>query len=192
MTDAVVDPTFKKLTAELLRAEASALYALDRYGRKVPGALLVVFKQRYEFSSVAHPLYDPGTLDVSVMAALREGLRVAAKEAAKRPVAKVACVISMIEMDDADLSFWLEKGFFPKAKVPSSFVGKDLALFTASNASGQVVRRLSQIVSSPVLLMEGSRQLCRSVQVEMANEPSEMDVFWSTYKTAKKRLLEDG
>lgn len=186
------DVIFSRLNAELDQAEASALYALNEADGEAPGSLLVVFKQRYEFKPAAYLLYDPDNIDISVMVDLREGLRVAARKVAKQAVAKPAYAISMLTMNGTDLSFWLKKGFFPAEAVPSSFADKDLVLFSASNATGQVVRRLSQFVSSPVVLSAGSRQLCHPVQVQMDNEPSEMDVFWSAYKRAKKQIAEYG
>ena len=182
---------FRKLSAELDRAEASALSALNDYDGKPPASLLVIFKQRYQFSPFACLLYDPENVEISAMVDLREGLRVAASTVAKMEEAKPAYAVSMMEVKSAELPFWLNKGFFPKAEVPESFVGKDLLLFSASNATGQVVRRLRQIVSSSVLLAERGRQLGRSVQVQLDdNEPCELDVFWSKYKTVKKQLLE--
>lgn len=189
MTSAVTDSPFKKLTAELGRAEASALYALNEANGDAPGSLLVVFRQRYEFKPAGYLLYDPDNLDISVMVDLREGLRVAARDIAKRDVAIPAYAISMLTINGPDdLSFWLKKGFFPAADVPAGFAEQALVLFTASNATGQIVRRLSQFVHSPVALSAGSRQLGRSVQVQLDQEPSEMDVFWSTYQSAKKQL----
>ena len=190
MTRAVADPLFKKLNAELGRAEASALDVMNHPLGKAPPALLVVFKPRYQFGSVAYPVYDPSNIEVSVMADLREGLRVAASAVAKLEGVRPAYAISMIEIASADLPFWLEKGFFPKEAVPSGFAGKDLVLFTASNASGQVIRRLSQFVSSSVLLATGSRRLGPSVQVQLNQAACEMDVFWSHLKLVRKQLLE--
>lgn len=190
MTCTVADPSFKKLNAELDRAESSVLNALSDHQEKPPASLLVVFKQRYEFKPVAYLLYDPANIEISVIVDLREGLRVAASRVAQLESAKPAYAISMIGIASAELSFWLEKGFFPKRAVPASFVGKELFLFTASNASGQVIRRLSELVSSPVLLAEGTRQLGRSVQVQLSNEACEMDVFWSKHQAVRKQLLE--
>lgn len=190
MTRTVVDPVFEKLNAELDRAEASVLDALTGYQGKPPAALLVVFKQRYEFEPVAYPLYDPENLEVSVMVDFREGLRMVAASVAQMESAKATYAISMIAMDSTDLSFWLEKGFFPKQEVPESFIGKELYLLTASNASGQVIRRLSELVSSPVLLAESTRQLGRSVQVQLSDEACEMEVFWSRYESVRKQLLD--
>lgn len=190
MTRATADPIFKKLNAELDRAEASALDALNGSSRGAPPALLVVLKPRYQFGSMAYPLHDPNNIEVSVMVDLREGLRVAASAVAKLESARPACAISMIEIASTDLPFWLKKGFFPKEAVPPSFAGRDLVLFSASNASGQVIRRLSQFVSSPVLLATGSRRLGPSVQVQMNQEACEMDVFWSHLKRVKKQMLE--
>jgi hypothetical protein len=190
MTCTVADPIFKKLTAELARAEASVLNVLKDSPGKPPAALLVVFKRRYEFRPGAYLLYDPDNLEISVMVDLREGLRVAASKVAQMQAAQPAYAISMIAMDSDELSFWVEKGFFPKQEIPASFVGKELLLFTASNASGQVIRRLSELVSSPVLLAEGTRQLGRSVQVQLSHEACEMDVFWSKHQAVRKQLLE--
>jgi hypothetical protein len=190
MTRPVSDPIFKKLNAELDRAEASVLDALSDYQEKPPASVLVVFKQRYEFKPLAYLLYDRDNLEISVMVDLREGLRLAASQVAKLETAKPAYAISMIAMDSDELPFWLGKGFFPQQEIPASFVGKELLLFTASTASGHVIRRLSELVSSPLLLGEGTRQLGRSVQVQMSHEPYEMDVFWSKYKTVRKQLLE--
>ena len=189
MTSAATDSTFKKLTAELARAEVSALHALNEADGDAPGSLLVVFKQRYQFKPAVYLLYDPDNIDISVMVDLREGLRVAARKVAKREVATPAYAISMLTMKGDDLSFWLKKGFFPAAEVPASFAEQDLVLFTASNATGQVVRRLSQFVRSPIALSAGSRQLGRSIQVQMDKAASEMDVFWSAYEASKNQLL---
>lgn len=191
MTQTVAAAKFKRLTAELDQAASSALYALNEAGENAPSSVLVVLKPRYTFRPAVYLLHDPENIDISVMVDLRAGLRAAASEVAKLEVAKPIYAISMIEIASGDLSFWLEKGFFPKSEVPSGFVEKDLVLFTASNASGQVVRRLSQFVSLPVLLDSGSRQLGRSVQVELSNEPSEMDVFWSKYKSVSQLISED-
>ena len=68
MTRAVADPLFKKLNAELGRAEASALDVMNHPLGKAPPALLVVLKPRYQFGSVAYPVYDPSNIEVSVMA----------------------------------------------------------------------------------------------------------------------------
>ena len=190
MTRAIADPIFKKLNAELDRAEASALDALNDSSGKAPPGLLVVFKPRYQFGSKAYLIYDPSNIEVSVMADLREGLRVAASAVAKLEGVRPAYAISMIEIASADLPFWLEKGFFPKEAVPPGFADRDLVLFSASNASGQVIRRLSQFVSSSVLLATGSRRLGPSVQAPLNQEACEMDVFWSHLKLVKKQLLE--
>jgi len=190
MTDAVTDTRLEKLTAELSRAEASALYALNEANGDAPGSLLVVFRQRYEFEPAAYLLYDPDNLEISVIADLREGLRVAARAVAKEDLAIPAYAITMLTINGPDeLSFWLKKGFFPAAEVPTDFAEQALVLFTASNATGQVVRRLSQFVHSPVGLSTGHRQLGRSIQVQLDQAPSEMAVFWSTYQLAKKQLL---
>lgn len=193
MTRAIADPTFKKLNAELDRAEASALDALNALNNssgKAPPGLLVVLKPRYQFGSMAYPLYDPNDIEVSVMVDLREGLRVAASAVAKLEGVRPAYAISMIEIASADLPFWLKKGFFPKAAIPPSFAGRDLVLFSASNASGQVIRRLSQFVNSSVLLATDSRRLGSSVQAQLDQSVCEMDVFWSHLKRVKKQQLE--
>ena len=182
------DVMFSRLSAELDQAEAFARDILEEQLERIPAMALAVFKRSHEREPFPFTLYTPQNIDVSVMADLRESLRVAGRQLGESSDVKPKCVLSMLEIVSTELDFWLGKGFFPRDEVPSSFIGKDLALFTAAAETGEVVRRLSLLVSSPVSRRR-QRQLGQSVQVQMSGEGCEVDAFWQQFKIAHKRRL---
>lgn len=171
----------KKLMRELDTAEAFAREAIEEQVGSVPSTLLVILKPRHQHPPRSYPLYDPDDLELSIMADLRSNLRAAGAEISKQREADPLYALSMIEIPKQEQDFWLNKGFFPAAQLPEQFIGQDTLLITASDKSGRVLRRLIQLVDSPLLLNSGSRQLGHCVQIEQSEQPTEMTAFWKPY-----------
>ena len=179
----------KKLSAELSRAETFVADSIGDHLGSIPATLLVIFKQRLKYMPRAFSLFDVDELELSIMADIRSNLRAAGEAVAATPENRPAYALSMIEIAGDEQAFWLNKGFFPIVAVPEAFIGKDTLLMTASDASGHAMRRLSLLIDSPLLLTSSRRQLGRSIQVELSEQASEMDLFWETFTASRARLI---
>ena len=178
----------KKLSVELDRAETFVVNAIGNYTGTIPATLLVIFKKRRKHPPQPFFLFDPEELEISIMSDLRSSLREVGADVALTLERQPIAALSMIEMPKAEQAFWLKKGFFPSDAMPEQFIDQDTLLMTASNDSGQTIRRLVRIDQSPLLLSSASRQLGRSVQVELGEEASEMSLFWQSFTAARARL----
>ena len=74
------DVIFSRLSAELDQAEAFARDMLEEQLERIPAMALAVFKRSHELEPLPFTLYNPQKIDVSVMADLRESLRVAGRQ----------------------------------------------------------------------------------------------------------------
>lgn len=183
MTNATSDSkAIKKLRRELDRAERFAREALDEQTEIIPPSLLVIFKQPSKYPPMAFPLFTLDNLELSIMADLRSNLRDAAIQITDYGESPPMYALSMIELIGEEQDFWQEEGFFAASELPESFIDQDTLLITASDSSGRVLRRLTRLVDSPLLLNSSRRQLGRSIQIAQPEQPTEMAAFWQQYK----------
>ena len=131
---------------------------------------------------MAFPLFTLENLEMSVIADLRSNLRDAAIQVTNYGESAPVYALSMMEIIGEEQNFWQEEGFFTASELPESFIEQDTLLLTASDNSGQVLRRLIRLVDSPLLLNSSSRQLGRSIQIAQREQPTEMAAFWQQYK----------
>lgn len=181
MTHQASSAKLRRLSAALDEAENSALSAMNSSDSKPIPSLLVMYKPRFERPSNAHLLYNPAHIEESVEKELTLGLIEAAAQTARQD-AQPAYIVSMVTIGRRKLGEWIAQGFFPGSEVPPEFEGQSVILFSASNPAGQVIRRLRQLISPSDTESDGSYQLGQSVQVELGDAPSELAVFWSTYR----------
>lgn len=157
------------------------------YPREIPATLLVVDERGDLIRPLPFTLFNPLHLELSIMSDMRENLRAAGRKVAGLRKRQPSCVLSMLEVRSNQRDFWLSKGFFPAAAVPASFDGKDTVLLTATNALGETVRRLCELLplsSSPYIT---GRKLGDSSQVELSGQPCEIDLFWETFTAVRRR-----